>query len=138
MEFSSKCYLDSGQDKTIYQGILTTGEPIVFINGIVDREDCKWALDAIEELIESGQREIVFDCGGVINVAQSWFKSQVLRRESESGCVSKIQIRDFQTDESASSYNTAPLPAKKQRLNTFAPLFNKLFSPRRVTSPANE
>ena len=78
----------------IYVGNLAGGEPVVFISGIVDQSDYRWAMKALDDLIADGQEEVVFDYSGVKNISQAWFARQARIREHTSRGRVQIFLRD--------------------------------------------
>ena len=96
MEFSSKSFVKSGSTSCAYVGILTTGEPIIFVSGIVDQSDCDWALSELEELIAGGETDIVMDYSGVTYSSRQWLVVETRRCQSLNKDVN-IRIRDTAT-----------------------------------------
>ena len=91
MDYTSKI---NNLGNSIYLGVLTGGQQIVYIGGKVTQSDCQWAIDRLDELIAETNEAIVFDYSTVENVPHSLFSNHVQFQQHDSVGNSKIIVRD--------------------------------------------
>jgi len=76
----------------VYAGKLVSGKSVIKIEGDVDRGICEFAFKRLEEFLNQGIEQIIFDCSEVLNLPQWWFDNEVNERGLTADQIGRVKF----------------------------------------------